>query len=242
MERNELLQKSFASINIELTDEQTQQFLLYADLLCEWNEKINLTTITDFPEVVIKHFVDSLMISQSSNVSRETLANGKIIDVGTGAGFPGIPLKIIYPNAKITLLDSLNKRVTFLNQVILELHLKKITAIHGRAEEVGRNPEHREHYELCVSRAVANLSTLSEYCLPLVRRGGYFVAYKSGNIKEEVAAADKAVNVMGGKFTEIEMFQLPNTDIQRSLVPIRKTSPTPKKYPRKAGTPAKQPL
>ena len=242
MERNELLQKSFASINIELTDEQTQQFLLYADLLCEWNEKINLTTITDFPEVVIKHFVDSLMISQSSNVSCETLANGKIIDVGTGAGFPGIPLKIIYPNAKITLLDSLNKRVTFLNQVILELHLKKITAIHGRAEEVGRNPEHREHYELCVSRAVANLSTLSEYCLPLVRRGGYFVAYKSGNIKEEVAAADKAVNVMGGKFTEIEMFQLPNTDIQRSLVPIRKTSPTPKKYPRKAGTPAKQPL
>lgn len=242
MERNELLQKSFASINIVLTDEQTQQFLLYADLLCEWNEKINLTTITDFPEIVIKHFVDSLMISQSSNVSRETLANGKIIDVGTGAGFPGIPLKIIYPNAKITLLDSLNKRVTFLNQVILELHLKKITAIHGRAEEVGRNPEHREHYELCVSRAVANLSTLSEYCLPLVRRGGYFVAYKSGNIKEEVAAADKAVNVMGGKFTEIEMFQLPNTDIQRSLVPIRKTSPTPKKYPRKAGTPAKQPL
>lgn len=242
MERNELLQKSFASINIELTDEQTQQFLLYADLLCEWNEKINLTTITDFPEIVIKHFVDSLMISQSSNVSRETLANGKIIDVGTGAGFPGIPLKIIYPNAKITLLDSLNKRVTFLNQVISELHLKKITAIHGRAEEVGRNPEHREHYELCVSRAVANLSTLSEYCLPFVRRGGYFVAYKSGNIKEEVAEADKAVNVMGGKFTEIEMFQLPNTDIQRSLVPIRKTSPTPKKYPRKAGTPAKQPL
>ena len=242
MERNELLQKSFASINIELTDEQTQQFLLYADLLCEWNEKINLTTITDFPEVVIKHFVDSLMISQSSNVSRETLANGKIIDVGTGAGFPGIPLKIIYPNAKITLLDSLNKRVTFLNQVISELHLKKITAIHGRAEELGRNPEHREHYELCVSRAVANLSTLSEYCLPFVRRGGYFVAYKSGNIKEEVAEADKAVNVMGGKFTEIEMFQLPNTDIQRSLVPIRKTSPTPKKYPRKAGTPAKQPL
>ena len=242
MKRNELLQKSFASINIELTDEQTQQFLLYADLLCEWNEKINLTTITDFPEIVIKHFVDSLMISQSSNVSRETLANGKIIDVGTGAGFPGIPLKIIYPNAKITLLDSLNKRVTFLNQVISELHLKKITAIHGRAEELGRNPEHREHYELCVSRAVANLSTLSEYCLPLVRRGGYFVAYKSGNIKEEVAAADKAVNVMGGKFTEIEMFQLPNTDIQRSLVPIRKTSPTPKKYPRKAGTPAKQPL
>ena len=242
MERNELLQKSFASINIELTDEQTQQFLLYADLLCEWNEKINLTTITDFPEIVIKHFVDSLMISQSSNVSRETLANGKIIDVGTGAGFPGIPLKIIYPNAKITLLDSLNKRVTFLNQVISELHLKKITAIHGRAEELGRNPEHREHYELCVSRAVANLSTLSEYCLPFVRRGGYFVAYKSGNIKEEVAEADKAVNVMGGKFTEIEMFQLPNTDIQRSLVPIRKTSPTPKKYPRKAGTPAKQPL
>ena len=242
MERSTLLLESFASIKIDLTLEQIQQFLLYTDLLCEWNEKMNLTTITDFSEIVNKHFIDSLMIFQSSNVSRETLMNGNIIDVGTGAGFPGIPLKIIYPNSKITLLDSLNKRVIFLNEVITQLHLKKITAIHGRAEEVGRNPEHREKYELCLSRAVANLSTLSEYCLPFVHKGGYFVAYKSGNIKEEVAAAGKSITIMGGKLTQIEMFQLPNTDIQRSLVSIRKTNTTPKKYPRKAGTPAKQPL
>lgn len=223
---------------ITLTERQREQFDRYYELLVERNKVMNLTGITDYDEVNLKHFTDSLTIVRLKDMSKITT----LIDVGTGAGFPGIPIKIAFPHIKIVLLDSLNKRLKFLDDVIRELDLEEIRTLHGRAEDYAKKPEYREKFDLCVSRAVANLSTLSEYCLPFVKKGGSFVSYKSGEADEEIRSSENAVNILGGKIEKIEKFMLPDTDIGRELVQIDKVKNTPGKYPRKAGVPAKEPL
>ena len=238
MDKIEKLKESFGKLNISLTDKQYQQFLEYYELLVEWNKVMNLTGITEFDEVVMKHFVDSLSLVYAVPANKPY----KVLDMGTGAGFPGIPLKIAFPEMEMVLLDSLNKRIKFLNEVINQLGLEKITAIHGRAEEFARKEEYREQFDLCVSRAVANLATLSEYCLPYVKKNGCFIPYKSGAIEEEMEASKKAVHVLGGKITEVKTFELPDSDISRSLVVIKKEKETPKKYPRSGGKPTKEPI
>lgn len=225
-------------LQIETNENMLEQFDLFYHLLVEWNKVMNLTGITEYEEVVEKHFADSLSLARFLDLNKIHT----VIDVGTGAGFPGIPLKIAFPHLKVVLLDSLNKRINFLNEVIAKLDLKEIHTIHGRAEEYARKPEYREQFDLCVSRAVANLSVLSEYCIPYIRIGGIFIPYKSGEIDEEVAASSKAVDILGGQIDHVEKFQLPDTDIHRSFVFINKIKNTQKKYPRKAGTPAKEPL
>ena len=233
-----VLTKKVKELSIVLNDKQTQQFEQYYNILVEWNKVMNLTAITEYEEVIEKHFLDSLTIVDAINMEKiETL-----IDVGTGAGFPGIPLKIAFPHLKVTLLDSLNKRIKFLNEVIDLLDLDDIKAIHGRAEDYAKQAEYREQYDICVSRAVANLATLSEYCLPYVKVDGLFVPYKSGEIDEELKSSEKAVSILGGKVEEVVKFQLPGTDIGRSFVKIHKIKETKKKYPRKAGMPTKEPL
>lgn len=233
-----VLTKKVKNLSIVLNDKQIQQFEQYYNILVEWNKVMNLTAITEYEEVVEKHFLDSLTIVYAINMEKiETL-----IDVGTGAGFPGIPLKIAFPHLKVTLLDSLNKRIKFLNEVIDLLELDDIKAIHGRAEDYAKQAEYREQYDICVSRAVANLATLSEYCLPYVKMDGLFVPYKSGEIDEELKSSEKAVSILGGKVEEVVKFQLPGTDIGRSFVKIHKIKETKKKYPRKAGMPTKEPL
>lgn len=223
---------------LKMSDTQLRQFLRYYKLLIEWNNFMNLTAITEFEEVCTKHFLDSLSLCRAIDCTKSLL----IADIGTGAGFPGIPLKIAFPNLKITLLDSLGKRVKFLNKVIDELELKEINAIHGRAEDFAKPNLLREHFDVCVSRAVANLSSLSEYCIPYVKTGGYFISYKSEKIAEEVTAAEKAVCLLGGTLLNQIEFVLPNSNIYRNLVVIQKVKDTPKKYPRKAGIPTKEPL
>lgn len=235
---NNVLTEKVKELSILLNDKQIQQFEQYYNILVEWNKVMNLTAITEYEEVVEKHFLDSLTIVNAIHVEKiETL-----IDVGTGAGFPGIPLKIAFPHLKVTLLDSLNKRIKFLNEVIDLLELNDIKAIHGRAEDYAKQAEYREQYDICVSRAVANLATLSEYCLPYVKMDGLFVPYKSGEIDEELKSSEKAVSILGGKVEEVVKFQLPGTDIGRSFVKIHKIKETKKKYPRKAGMPTKEPL
>ncbi|MCM1537226.1 MAG: 16S rRNA (guanine(527)-N(7))-methyltransferase RsmG [bacterium] len=231
------------ALQISLSGEQYEQFLRYYELLLEWNSFMNLTAITDYEEVVLKHFTDSLSLVKA--FPDHDFLSGRelsVIDVGTGAGFPALPLKIAFPNWNITMLDSLNKRVQFLNEVIARLGLKKITAIHGRAEDAARKEELRENYDLCVSRAVARLSTLSEYCIPFVKKNGYFVAYKSEKTESELAEAAHALSVLGGQIMREADFYLPGSDIFRKLIVIEKQNTTPKKYPRKAGLPAKEPL
>ncbi|MCI8556484.1 MAG: 16S rRNA (guanine(527)-N(7))-methyltransferase RsmG [Lachnospiraceae bacterium] len=232
----EKIKEKFKKLKLELTDQQAVQFFQYYEFLVEKNKVMNLTAIVDFDEVILKHFIDSLMIHQI------VIPKGRLIDVGTGAGFPGIPLKIIYPDLDVVLLDSLNKRVQFLNEVIQKLGLEKIIAIHGRAEDLAKKDNYREQFDLCVSRAVANLSTLSEYCIPFVRKEGFFIAYKSGKIQEELESGRRAINILGGIIEEQREVLLPDTDVFRCIVKIRKTGYTPKKYPRKAGMPAKEPL
>lgn len=230
-------EKDLDSLGISLTDQQMDQFLLYYELLVEQNKVMNLTAITDYDEVLKKHFVDSLSLVKACDLSK----NLNVIDVGTGAGFPGVPLKIAFPNLQIVLLDSLNKRISFLNSVIERLGLRGIEGIHGRAEDFAKHTM-REKYDLCVSRAVANLSTLSEYCLPFVKVGGQFISYKSEKVLEEKDAAQNAISVLGGKLVKQVEFQLPDSDIYRNLLVIGKKKETPKKYPRKAGLPGKEPL
>lgn len=225
-------------LDITLSEKQQEQFYRYYELLVEWNKVMNLTGITEYEEVNEKHFIDSLSLVKVLDISKINT----VIDVGTGAGFPGIPLKIAFPHLKVTLLDSLNKRIKYLDTVIDELELKDIHTIHGRAEEYARKEEYREKYDLVVSRAVANLSTLSEYCVPYVKVGGMFVPYKSGEIDEEVKAAQTAIKVLGGKQTEVVKFTLPGSDINRSFVKIQKVKSTGKKFPRRAGLPAKEPI
>ena len=233
-----MLKDRLEALDIVLDQEQINQFDEYYEILVEWNKVMNLTGITEYQEVVEKHFLDSLSIVKVMDMDQVE----RVIDVGTGAGFPGIPLKIAFPKLDIVLLDSLNKRIRFLDHVIEELGLEGIRTIHGRAEDFARDGKYRERFDLCVSRAVANLSSLSEYCLPYVKVGGRFVSYKSGDIEEEVNDASKAIALLGGKKERIEKFQLPDTDIQRSFVVIEKTKNTQKRYPRKAGMPTKVPL
>lgn len=230
--------KGLEALEIELSDGQIRQFLRYYELLTEWNKVMNLTAITEYEEVVLRHFLDSL-----ASVKVWDFKNtDTVIDVGCGAGFPGIPLKIAFPNIRLVLLDSLNKRIKFLNQVVDELGLSQVKTIHGRAEDFARQKEYREQFDLCVSRAVANLSTLSEYCLPYVKVNGSFVAYKSGKIEEEVSAAEKAVKLLGGSLSKLVKFRLPDTDLERSFVMVKKEKQTSQRFPRKAGMPGKEPL
>lgn len=234
----EQLKKDALLFGVKLDDNQLSQFYTYYEMLIEWNEKINLTAITDFDEVIKKHFLDSIaigrVISQMDSVS--------ILDIGTGAGFPGIPIKIAFPNIEIVLMDSLNKRVTFLNEVITALSLTKIEAIHGRAEDFAKKDLLREKFDYCVSRAVANLSSLCEFCLPYVKVGGKFISYKSEKAKEELIASENAISILGGGNVACDEFSLPDTDFNRTFILIEKVKETPAKYPRKAGTPIKQPL
>lgn len=225
-------------LEIELNDVQKQQFHKYYELLTEWNKVMNLTGITEYDEVNEKHFVDSLAIVKAVDLNDVNT----VIDIGTGAGFPGIPLKIVFPHLHVVLLDSLNKRVKFLDAVLEELGLQDISTLHGRAEDYARKEEYREKFDLCVSRAVANLATLSEYCIPYIRVGGIFISYKSGNIEEELNASKRAVTVLGGSLEDTVKFQLPGTEIGRAFVKVRKKKSTAKKYPRKAGMPGKEPI
>lgn len=222
--------------NVSLTEKQVQQFLTYYEMLIEKNKVMNLTAITEYDEVIEKHFLDSISLCQIYDLTKAV----KILDMGTGAGFPGIPLKIVFPEIELMLADSLNKRIKFLEEVIQELGLEKVEAVHARAEELARKKEYREGYDLVVSRAVANLSTLGEYCIPFVKQGGYFISYKSGEIEEEIEGAQKAISILGGKLNQVFKFEL--SDQKRSFVMIEKVKSTPKIYPRKAGTPSKMPL
>ena len=212
--------------------------ITYYEMLVEKNKVMNLTAITEFEEVLDKHFLDSISLAQYVDLTKPV----SVIDLGTGAGFPGMPLKIMFPDLKITLADSLNKRILFLDEVISELGLTDIQTVHARAEDLAHDPNYREQYDYCVSRAVANLSSLSEYCLPFVRIAGSFISYKSGEIEEELAAAKKAIFLLGGQFDRVIPFQLEGTDLNRSFVVIRKEKKTAKTYPRKSGMPTKKPL
>lgn len=223
-------------LGITLSEIQLKQFYNYMNLLIEWNKKINLTAITEPDEIILKHFVDSLTISKY--ISDGT----KVVDVGTGAGFPGIPLKIVRQDVDITLLDSLQKRTNFLDEVINELNLEKITTIHSRVEDFGKNKKYREEFDIATSRAVANLSTLSEYLLPLVKVGGKVISMKGSLIEEELENSKNAIKILGGKIERVDEFDLPNSDISRNIVLIDKIKETPNKYPRKAGEPSKKPL
>lgn len=243
MERNfvDKMEAGLGALGITLTDRQMEQFYQYYELLLEWNQVMNLTAITELEEVVSKHFTDSLSLVKA--VKDLSSSGAKVIDVGTGAGFPGIPLKIAFPELQITLLDSLNKRVRFLNEVIVQLNLSEgISAVHGRAEDYGRDSAYREQYDLCVSRAVANAATLSEYCLPFVRVGGSFIPYKSGKVDEELEQGKKAIAALGGRVEDVVRFQLVGEEADRTLVVIRKKEKTAKRFPRKAGVPSKEPL
>ncbi len=231
-------EKDLAELGIELTDRQIEKFLLYYEMLVEWNGFMNLTAITEYDEVMKKHFIDSLSLIKAYDLSQEK----KVIDIGTGAGFPGLVLKIAFPQLEITLLDSLNKRIQFLDAVIQNLSLTGVETVHGRAEDFAKPEKLRECFDLAVSRAVSNLSTLSEYCLPFVKQGGYFISYKSEKISEETEAAKNAITLLGGKIRKQVDFTLPDSDIYRNFLLIEKVSATPKKYPRKAGLPSKEPL
>ncbi len=267
-----------AKLTRSADEKKAEKLERYYKMVVDYNEKVNLTAITEQEDFLRKHFLDSLVLIADKNVSRETFGgkNGKkivsretigdndaddqsaknknvsretlvpvgakIIDVGTGAGFPGIPLAVYREDLKITLLDSLNKRVFFLENTIKELNLKKCEAVHARAEDLAHQEKYRETYDLCVSRAVAALPVLCEYCLPFVKKGGYFVSYKAAGAEEELKTAEKAIKVLGGKLQEVRTVILPGTDIERKLIVIKKTETTPKKYPRKAGIPAKSPI
>ena len=234
-------QAQLHELGIEITDEQLKKFYLYYRELVKWNTVINLTAITELPDVLEKHFLDSLSIVKV--IPKEKLNAGiSLIDIGTGAGFPGIPLAIVFPKTKVVLMDSLNKRLNFLNRMIEELHLENARTVHARAEDLARQKNYREKFDVVCSRAVASLNVLSEYCIPFAGAGGEFVAYKSENADEEIRKAGRAVKVLGGEFRTAEKFLLPDTDYERVLICITKKKPTPPAYPRKAGTPSKDPI
>ena len=235
-EFKEELKKYLIELNIDLKEKQIKQLYDYMNLLIEWNKKINLTAIIEPKEIILKHFVDSLTISKYIN-EKSTL-----IDIGTGAGFPGIPLKILRDDINITLVDSLNKRIKFLDEVIEKLNLDNIKTVHGRAEEIGRNTEYREKFDYATSRAVANISTLSEYLIPLIKNNGQCIYMKGTDLDEELEKGKKAISVLGGNIVNKEEFELPYSDIKRTIIIIEKVKNTPTKYPRKAGTPSKEPI
>ena len=265
-----VLNEYVKELGICFSDNQLNQFLAYYNLLISWNEKINLTTITDFDDVLKKHFLDSVAIVKAvdCDIIKDITDNASfsLIDVGCGAGFPSVPLKIAFPELQVTCLDSLNKRINFLNEVFDELHLSGIRAVHGRAEDAAADKSHREAYDIAVSRAVANMSTLSEYCLPFVKQGGILVAYKSEELvkpgmfdvskyasvlgnnlssysdKSELDISSKAIKLLGGHIENVYEYTLPSTDFYRSLCVVRKSSKTSSRYPRKAGLPSKEPI
>ena len=238
MNFKEKLKKKAENIGIALNELQLQQFQDFYELLIEKNKVMNLTSITEEDEVIDKHFIDSLTCNRVIDMNQVK----SVIDIGTGAGFPGIPLKIVYPDSDFVLLDSLNKRVRFLNEAIELLHLKKIQAVHGRAEDLARKPEFRGKFELCVSRAVANLNTLSEYCIPFVRVNGFFISYKAQKGLEEIHESDHCMKELGSKIMQVDEFKLTDIDSNRVLIKIKKCKGTSKLYPRKAGIPSKNPL
>ena len=233
----DLLSDYCKKIELDITDTQLQQFDDYYRFLVEKNKVMNLTTIIEKEDVVLKHFIDSIYIMKYTDFDEK-----KVIDIGTGAGFPGIPLAIMNPQTLFVLLDSLNKRINFLNEVCNLCNLSNVITIHGRAEEISRKEEYREKFDYVVSRAVANLTVLSEYCLPYVKEDGYFLPYKSGDIKEEAANSKKAVKILGGSIEDIISFEIPDTDMARTILKIHKTKATPKRFPRKAGLPTKEPI
>lgn len=234
----EIFQKDLEKMEIDLSAKQIEQFLRYYELLIDWNKRINLTAITVYQDVLKKHFIDSLSLTKVCDLRQKC----HMIDVGTGAGFPGLALKIAFPEIHVILLDSLHKRIQFLDTVIEELKLENVQTVHGRAEDFAKQGKLREAFDICVSRAVANFSTLSEYCLPYVRKGGLFIAYKSEKVASEIEGAGRAIALLGGSIKEKVEFTLPYSDIYRSLVVIQKIERTPGKYPRKAGIPSKEPL
>ena len=231
------LTEQLSTQDIELTEKQQHQFQTYFQMLVEWNEKMNLTSITEELEVYLKHFYDSIALSFYTDLTQELT----ICDIGAGAGFPSIPLKIIYPNLKVTIVDSLNKRIHFLNQLAEALDLENVSFVHDRAEIYGKG-DYRASYDIVTARAVARLSVLSELCLPLAKKGGYFIALKAQRADEEIVKAKKAIATLGAKFEEQISEMLPIEDSEREILVIRKTLETPKKYPRRPGKPAKQPL
>lgn len=233
-----LLKEGTEQMGLLINEEQTDRMMRYMGMLVEWNAKFNLTSITDKQDIVTKHFLDSLTCAATGYVHNRHRA----IDVGTGAGFPGIPLKIVYPGMEITLLDSLNKRIEFLKYVAVRLGLEGSEPLHGRAEDMARSPVHREKYDVCFSRAVAHLSVVGEYCLPFVKVGGVFLAMKGPGYLEEIKEADKAVHILGGEIADTREFRLPFTDINHYIIIIRKQRATGSEYPRKAGRPTKKPL
>lgn len=238
MEFKEKLKNQAKEMGIALSEKQLLQFEQFYILLTEKNKVMNLTAITEEDEVIEKHFLDSLTCYRVINFKYVD----SVVDVGTGAGFPGIPLKILYPDISFVLVDSLNKRVKFLQEVIEKLELKNIVAVHGRAEDLARRPEFRAAFSLCVSRAVANLSTLSEYCIPFIKVNGYFVSYKSSKGLEEIKMSDSCMKALGSKIEQVDEFQLPGEVFSRILIKIKKCKGTSKLYPRKAGIPSKNPL
>lgn len=232
--------EQLSMFQLQLTEEQLKQFRLFYQNLIKWNEIMNLTTITEESDVYSKHFLDSLSIV--GLLEAQSFKNVSVIDIGTGAGFPGLPIAIAFPEAKVTLVDSLQKRVKFLEDTIRLLGLKNVSVYHARAEEFARNQSEREKYDIACSRAVARLNILAEYCLPFVKKGGYFIAYKADRLKEEMEEGKRAVAILGGRMDQVISFQLPGTDYNRTLLQVIKEKHTSGKYPRKAGTPSKDPL
>lgn len=238
MEYKSLLEGGLEKLNIDFTTEHIQKLELYKDLMLEWNEKINLTTITDLKEVDIKHFLDSATCLATGYIKD----GDDIIDVGTGAGFPGVPIKILKEAVSITLLDSLNKRIKYLEDVVSKTGLKEVTLLHSRAEDAGMSKQHREKYDIVLSRAVAAMNVLCEYCLPFVKLGGYFICQKGPSYKEELDSANIAIKTLGGSLKEVQSYNLPYSDITHYIIIIEKIKATPTKYPRKAGKPSSQPI
>lgn len=234
----ELLKEGASQLDINLSEEQIDQFMRYKELLQEWNQKMNLTAITEDREVMTKHFLDCMTINKALNMSEKY----RVIDIGTGAGFPGLVIKIAFPHLEVTLVDSLKKRLTFLETVINELGLKGIQCVHSRAEDLGKNKAYREHFDICASRAVANLAVLSEYTLPFVKIGGYLIALKGQKLDEELEQGRKAIQILGGELEEVVHTGVPFTDLDHKIAKIKKIKTTAAKYPRKAGEPTKAPL
>ncbi|MBM7615584.1 16S rRNA (guanine(527)-N(7))-methyltransferase RsmG [Alkaliphilus hydrothermalis] len=238
MDLRDMLIEGCRQLDIKVNDTQVEQLLTYKDVLLEWNQKMNLTAIQDEKDVIIKHFLDSITCLKVKEFKNE----GKLIDVGTGAGFPGIPLKVFNPNIQLTLLDSLNKRLNFLKEVCNQLDLDGVQFSHGRAEDYGQDAKYREQFDFVVARAVASLNVLSEYCLPFVKMNGYFICQKGPLVEDELKDAQKAIKVLGGEVEDLLSIQLPFSDINHRIVIIKKVKQTPTKYPRKAGTPGKNPI